>query len=107
MLRKTMLLAAALSCLGPAPAFAESFKGVCTVAASAISGRRFATLKCYKSSDPGNYSIRSTRWERDGKEEYGKLARLSGRRFTCTFTQSGSSLKADQGYAHYKMSGCR
>lgn len=107
MLRIMMLAAASFWCLGHGPAHAESFKGVCTVAAGAISAQRFATLKCYKASEPGDYRIRSTVWERDGKEEYSKLARHSGRRFTCTFTQSGSSLKADQGYTHYKMSDCR
>jgi hypothetical protein len=91
----------------PTPVFAESFTGVCTVAAGAVSGRRFVTLKCYKSTDPGNYSIRSTRWERDDAKAYGDLARLSGRRFTCTFTRSGSGTSDDAAITNYKMSGCK
>ncbi|GIL02399.1 MAG: hypothetical protein BroJett030_22980 [Alphaproteobacteria bacterium] len=89
------------------PVFAESFKGVCTITAGAVSGKRYATLKCYKSTDPGNYTIRSTQWERDDAKAYRDMARFSGRRFTCTFSRSGSGTRDDQVVVNYKMSGCR
>lgn len=90
-----------------APALAESFKGTCTVSAGAISAKRYAVLKCYRHSDPGNYLIRSTRWERDDAAAYRDLARLSGRRFSCDFSLSGSSSKDDTLFTHYSLKNCR
>ena len=91
------------------PAFGES--GVCSVAAGTVGAKKFVTLKCYLSSEPGEYKIRSTVWERDDAAEYRKLARLSGRRFTCNLAKSGSSttggVEGRRISTSYKISGCR
>lgn len=85
---------------------AESFTGICVVNAGTVGSQKYATLKCYKQSEPGNYTIRSTIWERDNSKAYLERARLSRRRYTCTFTRSGSSLRADARYTNKKMN-CR
>jgi hypothetical protein len=89
---------------------AETFKGRCTVAAGATGvGNKHVTLKCARDSAPGDFVIRNTIWERDDKEGYRNLARFSGRRFSCTFTQSGAERLTGDGYVSqsYKMSNCR
>ena len=68
-----------------------SFKGVCNFTAGKISGKNFVTLKCYKKSEPGNYSIRATKWESRHKDVYRAWMKHAGRRYTCTFTQNGYS----------------
>lgn len=95
--------------LGATPSLAQllSFDGTCTVAAGKTGGQAYATLKCQKSGVAGDYVIRNTEWERDDAEAYRKLASLSGRRFTCKFTQSGRSTKDDTAFTHYKLSNCR
>lgn len=86
---------------------ADTFKGVCTVTAGSVGQKKYATLKCYKENNYGNYVIRSTAWERDGKEEYQKLARISGRRFTCEFSRKGTGFAGDTMTQSYKMTNCR
>lgn len=86
---------------------AESIQGVCAVTAGTVSGNKYATLKCYRADDPGNYTIRSTRWERDGKKEYRDLARFSGRRFKCKMSKGGNSLSGDAIFTNYQISDCR
>ena len=104
--RSGTALALALSLTLPGVAFAQSYKGVCTAVAGASSGKRFATVKCYKESEPGDYSIRSIVWEHQDAKAYRDMARLSGARFTCTMSRSGSKVIDDQVYDYLKFSDC-
>lgn len=104
--KSSVFVAICLMATASSAALAESFKAVCTVTAGSVSRNKFATLKCYKDSEPGHYRIRSTKWERDGKKAYRDLVRLSGRRFTCTMTSSGSSISGDTLLTNYKISNC-
>lgn len=70
---------------------AGTTKGVCTVTASVHGGKKFATLKCAKVSEPTNYEIRSTVWEKEDRKRYGNLARFAGRRFTCDLVRGGTT----------------
>ncbi|MEM5473190.1 hypothetical protein WNZ14_15785 [Hoeflea sp. AS60] len=107
-MKSRSVLAAATLLLSGLTATADtiSFRGVCTITAGAISGKKYATLKCYKKSEPGHYNIRATKWEKDNKEEYRDLARHAGRRFTCTFTQAGLVYLPKQ-HKNVDMSDCR
>ena len=86
-----------------------SYKGVCAITAGTNGGQKFATLKCYKKSEPGNYKIRSTIWERDDKKAYRKRARFSGRKFNCTLTKGGTSTSGTRLIVstRFKISDCR
>jgi hypothetical protein len=86
---------------------AQAKQGVCAVAAGTVGTQKYVTLKCHRADDPGNFVIRSTRWERDGKKEYRELARLSGRRFKCTLTKGGRSTSGDTLLTHYNITNCR
>jgi hypothetical protein len=101
------LASATLVLLLAAPVIAQSYNAVCSAVAGASGGRRYATVKCYKESEPGNYSIRSTVWERDDAQAYRDMARFSGARFTCTMSVTGSKLVDDQVYENLKVSNCR
>ena len=106
----TVGVALALTCAGTtlAQAQVKPKKVVCTVTAGAISGKRFATTKCYDVRRPGDYVIRSTRWERDDKKAYARLARLSGRRFTCDVGPTKSkSISGDTITSHFGLKNCR
>ncbi|MCC0033636.1 MAG: hypothetical protein H6887_00055 [Hoeflea sp.] len=107
-MKSMSVLAAAMLALSAPVATAEiiSFKGVCTITAGAISGKKYATLKCYKKSEPGHYNIRTTIWEKDKKDEYRALVRHAGRRFTCTFTENGYVYLPQQ-HRNVDMSDCR
>jgi len=102
-------LATAFMLISSGPnAFAEpiSFKGVCSITAGSIGGKNHSTLKCYKKSDPGNYNIRTTKWERRDKAGYRDLVKHAGRRFTCTFTRNGYSY-SDGITKNVDLSDCR
>lgn len=88
-------------------ASAETMKGVCAVSASVHGGKKFATLKCYKASQPGDYKIRSTVWEKDDREGFRKLSRFAGRRFSCNLTNTGTTRDTNIEYSHYKLENCR
>lgn len=107
-MKHVSVLAAAIAIMltGPAVAEAISFKGVCTITAGAISGKKFATLKCYKKTEPGHYNIRTTVWEKDKKDDYRNLIKHAGRRFTCTFTENGYVYLPQQ-HRNVDMSDCR
>lgn len=107
-MKHVLVLVAAIATTLTGPAYAEaiSFKGVCTITAGAMSGKKFATLKCYKKSEPGHYNIRSTVWEKDKKDEYRTLIKHVGRRFTCTFTEDGF-VYLPQEHRNVAMSDCR
>ncbi|SOE17255.1 hypothetical protein SAMN05877838_2152 [Hoeflea halophila] len=83
-----------------------SFKGVCSITAGTISGKKYATLKCYKADEPGHYNIRATKWEWKDKEEYHDMARHAGRTFTCTFTRNGF-VYLPQKHKNVDMTDCR
>ena len=83
-------------------------KVVCTVAAGAIGGKRFATLKCYDVRRPGDYLIHSTRWERDDRKAYAGLARLSGRHFKCDVGPAKrTTISGDTITSHFGINNCR
>lgn len=107
-MRHVSVLAAAIAVTltGPAVAEAISFKGVCTITAGTIGGKKFATLKCYKKKEPGHYNIRSTVWEKDKKDDYRALIKHVGRRFTCTFTENGFVYLPQQ-HRNVDMTDCR
>jgi len=103
-----------LNCVVLASAFvfadaacAETLKGVCTVSASVHGGKKYATLKCSKASEPNNYKIRSTVWEKDDRPGYGKLARFAGRRFSCDMTLAGTTRDGGMESTHYSLTKCR
>ena len=101
------LIAALCVAFCVAPAAAQTYNAICSAVAGASGGKRYATVKCYKESEPGNYSIRSTVWERDDAKAYRDMARFSGARFTCTMTVTGSKLVDDAVYDNLKVSDCR
>lgn len=89
-------------------ASAQSYTGVCTAVAGTQGGKRYASVKCYKESQPGNYSIRSIVWENQDSKAYREMARLSGARFSCsTMSVSGSKVVDDQVHVFLKFSNCR
>ena len=102
-----MPITCAVPLLHTTPVLAQTSQGVCAVTAGTVGIQKFATLKCYRAEDPGNFVIRSTRWERDGKKEYRDLARWSGRRFKCTLTKGGRSTSGDTIFTHYDIKNCK
>jgi hypothetical protein len=86
---------------------ADTQKGRCTVAATVHGGKKFAVLKCDRASNPGNFIIRSEVWEKDDRAAYNKLARLSGRRFTCDITYNNTTRGIGMESVNYKVSKCR
>jgi hypothetical protein len=87
-------------------ASAITLKGHCTVSASVHGGKNFATLKCDKEDQPGDYVIRSTVWEKDDVKGYRDLARFSGRKFTCDLTDGGRTRGVGVETTHFKLSNC-
>lgn len=86
---------------------ADTQKGRCAVAASVHGGKKFVVLKCDRASHPGDYIIRSTVWEKDDRAGYNKLARFSGRRFTCDITFENTSRSGGMEFTHYNIGKCR
>lgn len=88
-------------------AHADTQKGRCTVVAQVHGGKKFALLKCDRASHPGDYIIRSQVWEKDDKAGYNRLARFSGRRFTCDITFENTSRSGAMELTHYNIGKCR
>lgn len=86
---------------------ADTQKGRCTVVAQVHGGKKFALLKCDRASHPGDYIIRSQVWERDDKARYNRLARFSGRRFTCDITFESTSRSGGMELSHFNIGKCR
>ena len=87
-------------------AYAETTKGICEITAAVHGGKKFVTLKCAKASDPGDFKIRSTVWEKDDRAAYGKMARFAGRRFACDLTRGGTTRDTNIETTHYELSKC-
>ena len=85
---------------------ADTQKGRCAVAASTHGAKKFVVLKCDRASSPGNFVIRSTVFEKDDRAHYNKLARLSGRRFTCDITFGNRTRGIGVETSHYKVTKC-
>lgn len=109
MTRKFLLNAAIMvsALIFAGAAHAGTIKGTCTMAASAISGKKFVTLKCSKATEPGDYIIRSTVWEKDDRKQYGRMARFSGRRFSCDLVDTGRTRDGGMEITHYQIKDCR
>ena len=86
---------------------ADTQKGRCSVVASVHGGKKFVVLKCDRASHPGDYIIRSQVWEKDDRASYNKLARLSGRRFTCDITFTNMSRSGGMEWTNYNIGKCR
>lgn len=86
---------------------ADTQKGRCAVVASVHGGKKYVVLKCDRASSPGNFIIRSTVFEKSDRAYYNKLARLSGRRFTCDITYGNTTRGIGVETSHYKLSKCR
>lgn len=86
---------------------ADTQKGRCSVAASVHGGKKFVVLKCDRERHPGDYIIRSMIWEKNDRAAYNRVARFSGRRFTCDITFTDTSRSGDMEYTHYKLGKCR
>jgi hypothetical protein len=82
-------------------------KGRCTVTASVHGGKKFAVLKCDRASHPGDFIIRSMVWEKEDRAGYNRLARFSGRRFTCDITFDHMSRGGGYEWTNYKLGKCR
>jgi hypothetical protein len=85
---------------------AAETKVSCAVSASTIGGKKFATLKCRKQGQTGGEDIRRTAWEHKDSEEYRELARIAGRRFSCTMKPAGQEQKPDGDYNMHTLSDC-
>jgi hypothetical protein len=92
--------------LSAGAAQATTLKGVCQISASVHGGKKFATLKCYKDTDPGDFKIRSTVWEKDDKKAYNDMARFAGRRFACDMTNTGTTRNSNIETTHYHLEKC-
>lgn len=86
---------------------AASFEARCAVSAGSNGGMKFATLKCHKVSEPGNYKIRTTVWESKDKKGYRDLVRMAGRQFSCTMVWGGSNSNRETIHTTYEITGCR
>ncbi|MCR9236815.1 MAG: hypothetical protein NXI17_09110 [Alphaproteobacteria bacterium] len=84
----------------------SSFQAKCAVTSGTNGGQKYATLKCHKVSEPGNYKIRTTVWESKDKAGYKDLARMSGRRFTCTMVWGGANSSRETIHTTYDITGC-
>lgn len=84
-----------------------SFEAKCSVAASTNGGMKFATLKCHKVSEPGNYKIRTTVWESKDKKGYQDLSLMAGRQFSCTMVWGGSNSNRETNLTTYAIKECR
>lgn len=85
---------------------ASPHNGACVGFAGAVAGQKFAGLKCYLDSAPGDYVIRSTVKERDNAEQYRKLLRIPKRPFRCTLTSGGTMPFNGMETTSYKISNC-
>lgn len=69
----------------------------CLVSVGSTSGKRYAALKCSKLSDPYNVSVQGTVWENKDKKEFQNMAKIAGRRFTCStenkYTRADSGMR--------------
>lgn len=109
-MHKMFLFAAAIASsivAHAAVAQADTQKGRCTVVASAHGGKKFVVLKCDRASHPGDYIIRSQVWEKDNRASYNKLARFSGRRFTCDITFTNTTRSGGMERTNYNIGKCR
>ena len=86
---------------------ADTQKGRCSVVASMHGGKKFVVLKCDRASHPGDYIIRSQIWEKDDRASYNKLARFSGRRFSCDITFTNMSRSGGMEFTNYNIGKCR
>lgn len=95
---------AAASFVPPVSAIAASkHNGACVGFAGTMSGKyRYAGLKCYLDSAPGNWVIRSSVKEKDDPKAYKDLLRIPKRPVRCTLTR-GATDGAD---ILYKISNC-
>lgn len=108
--RLTVLVAAAATFIAGSQTAANaqslSVKATCSVSAGVTGGKKYATMKCRKQGQLGGQDIRRVAWEHKDKEEYQFLARIAGRRFTCTMKPDGTDYKADAIYSNYTLSDC-
>jgi hypothetical protein len=109
MVRKFVLnlavLATAFGFSGAANAI--TIKGVCMITASVHGGKKFATLKCSKASEPGDYMIRSTVWDAQDHAGYARMTRFAGRKFSCDLTLTGTTRGIGVETTHYKLEKCK
>jgi hypothetical protein len=99
-------MAGALMLSSVTPSKAERMQAVCSVSASVHSGKKYVVAKCYKTTDPGDYTIRQMVWEKADRAAYAKMARFAGRQFTCNMTDKGDTRDGGMQFTHYKMEKC-
>ncbi|MBO6726096.1 MAG: hypothetical protein JJ911_10595 [Rhizobiaceae bacterium] len=92
--------------LGSAASAEPDHNGACVGFAGTISGQKYAGLKCYLDSAPGNWVIRSTVKERNDPEQYKKLLRLPKQPVRCTLTKGGTSHLNGRVSTSYQISKC-
>ncbi|WP_421725540.1 hypothetical protein [Bauldia sp.] len=101
----TLAIALGITLSAAGPAAAE--QGICKVTAGTSSGHKYAAMKCAKKSNPDNFFISSSVWERKNKKAYANLARLAGRSFTCTLKRVGTVTRPSVRTITYDISNCR
>ena len=79
-----------------------SHNGACSAFAGSTGGYKYAGIKCYLDSAPGDFVIRHSIWERDNAEEYRKLLRLPKRLIRCTLTKGQATSEGQT----YNLSNC-
>ena len=85
---------------------AEAEEGICKGFAGDSGGLKYAGVKCALKSNPGNYVIRNTVWEKKDPEVYKAYLPVANRTFTCELTQSGGSTNTTYEIIRYTLSNC-
>ena len=85
----------------------KAVKGVCVFVSGTIGKGKYATIKCYKESSPGNYVIRKTVYERDDREAYRDLAKLAGLKLRCDLVKTGTYYRDDYLITNYSVKNCK
>ncbi len=111
-MKRLLLAGLAAACMTVAfgtqlSAQSPSYKATCSVNAGVTGGQKYATLKCRQKDKPGAEDVRMVVWERKDKEGYRELARLSGRRYTCTMVPDGTGYDTQARYRYVKPTDCK
>ena len=81
--------------------------GACVGFAGVMAGKyRYAGIKCYLDSSPGNWVIRSSVKERDDPKAYKKLVRIPKHPKRCTLVKGKTKRFGGVNKTFYKIKNC-
>ena len=110
MKKLTLILAVSVSCFGAwatPTAFASTKQnGSCVGFAGASSGHKYAGIKCYLDSEPGDWVINTSILERNDAKGYQNLLRVPKRPFRCTLTKASVTIVNGVETTLYDLANC-